>query len=177
LAKTNQAKEAAILQGLLNSNPGDPVLLDRAKVAFAQLRSYTNAIHATDQQLQLAPDNPDGLLQKGLLCVQAGEFSNAIPTLTRLLSLTNTYAGRMSRAQAYAQSGQWDAATADYQTTLRLVPAAYQPFYGLAEVARSKGDTNAAIGYYQQYLSRAPTNQFEFRAVMARLQSLQPRAP
>ena len=289
LAKTNQAKAAAILQGLLNSNPGDPVLLDRAKVAFAQLRSYTNAIHATDQQLQLAPDNmevllqkgllclqagefsnaipaltrllsltniytgrmyraqayaqsgqwdaaaadcqealrafpasfepyqglaeaalhrgdtnaanqyhkqylsnalhvteqqlrlapdnPDGLLQKGLLCVQAGDFSNAIPTLTRLLSLTNTYAGRMSRAQAYAQSGQWDAATADYQTTLRLVPAAYQPFYGLAEVARSKGDTNAAIGYYQQYLSRAPTNQFEFRAVMARLQSLQPRAP
>jgi len=107
----------------------------------------------------------------------AGEFSNAIPALTRVLSLTNTYGARINRGLAYLQTGQWNAAEADYKEALRAFPTAYQPYYGMAEAARGRGVTNAAIRYYQQYLSNAPTNRGEFRAVTARLESLQPRAP
>jgi len=116
-------------------------------------------------------------LQTGSLLLQASDFSNAIPTFTRVLSLTNSYPGRLNRALAYLQTGQCGAAEDDYQKMLRLFPAAYQPYFGLAEVALRRGNTNAAIQQYQQYLSKAPTNQGEFQQVTARLKLLQPRAP
>jgi Tfp pilus assembly protein PilF len=93
------------------------------------------------------------------------------------LSLTNSYTGRINRALAYVSLGHFDAAEVGYQEVLRAFPTSYQPYYGLAEVARGRGDTNAAIRHYQEYLSKAPTNRGESRAVAARLQSLQPRAP
>ena len=177
LVKTNRAKAEGILQSLLDSHPGDPALLNRTKAAFTVFASYTNALRVTDQQLQLAPDDVGALLDKGLLCLLAGEFSNAIPAFTRALSLTNTYGARINRGLAYLQTGQWNAAEADYKEALRAFPTAYQPYYGMAEAARGRGVTNAAIRYYQQYLSNAPTNRAEFRAVTARLELLQPRAP
>ena len=134
------------------------------------------ALQLADEQLRLTPDNLPALQDKGLLCLRAGEFSNAIPVFTRFLSLTNTYDGRIRRALAYLQTSQWDAAKADYEETLRLVPDAYQPYYGLAEVALRRGQTNVAIQHYNQYLSKAPTNQAEFHTVAARLKSLQPKA-
>jgi tetratricopeptide (TPR) repeat protein len=175
--KTNQAKAQGILQSLLDAHPGDPALLNRTKVAFTAFASYTNALRIADQQLQLTPDNIPALLDKGLLCLLAGEFSNAIPAFTRVLSLTNSYTGRINRGLAYLQTGQPDAAEADYQEVLRAFPTSYQPYYGLAEVARRKGDTNGAIRHYQQYLSKAPTNSAEAKAVAARLKELQPGAP
>jgi tetratricopeptide (TPR) repeat protein len=287
--KTNRAKAVGILQSLLDSNPGDSALLERIKVAFAMTGSYTNALRLAEQQLQGSPDSIPALMDKALLCLvvgdfsnavpaytrvlsltnsypallnralaylqttqwnraeadyqkalsaspkssepyyglsevasrrgdtngaktyylsgvsnallvveeqlqrtpgsvpalldkgalllRAGAFSNAIPLFTRVLSLTNSYPARLNRALAYLETSQWDRAQADYQDMLRRFPAAYQPYYGLAEVAVKQRNTNAAIHYYQQYLSKAPTNQVEFRKVSERLKSLQPRTP
>ena len=175
--KTNQAKAEGILQALLDAHPGDPALLNRTKAAFTSFANYTNALRIADQQLQLAPDNIRLLMDKGLLCLLAGEFSNAIPAFARVLALTNSPSSRINRGLAYLQTHQWDAAEADYQELLRTSTNSYQPYYGLAEVARGRGDTNAAIRYYKEYLSKAPTNRSEFHAVTARLQSLTSRAP
>jgi tetratricopeptide (TPR) repeat protein len=289
LAKTNEAKAEQILLSLLDVDPADSAMRDRVKMAFVAIGSYTNVLRMTDQELQLSPDNVQALVQKGLLCMRLGdfsnaiplfsraltltnsypvwlwranahvqigeldeatdayqqalrafpassdpydglaevawrrgdtnsangyhlqgisnrlllvreqlqrepdnipalmekgalhlrasEFSNAIPAFTRVLSLTNSYPGRLNRALAYLQTGQCDAAEDDYRKMLRLFPLAYQPYYGLAEVALRRGNTNAAIQQYQQYLSKAPTNQVEFQQVAARLKLLQPQAP
>lgn len=155
LAKNDHAKAVGVLQSLLNSQPEDPALLDRTKVAFAQLGSFTNAARIVDQQLRLTPDNQQALLDKGVLGMQAGELSNAIPVFTRLLSLTNAYAGRMYRAQAYLMAGQLEAAEADYREALRTAPTASDPYFGLAQIALRKRDTNTARQYEMQGLSNA----------------------
>jgi len=155
LTKTNQAKALGILQSLLDSQPGDTALLNRTKVAFAQLGSFTNALRIADQQLQVAPDNLQALLDRGVLGLQAGEFSNAIPVFTRLLSLTNAYVGWFYRAQAYQRAGQLDAAEADYREALRTSPAAFEPYLRLAEIAALRGDTNTAQQHYQHGVSNA----------------------
>jgi tetratricopeptide (TPR) repeat protein len=177
LVKTNPAKAEGVLQSLLDSQPGDPVLLERTEAAFAAHGSYSNALRIADQQLQLAPDNVPRLVNKGVLCLLAGEYSNAVPPLTRALSLTNSYGGRINRALAYLHLGRWDAAEADYREALRAFPTTYQPYYGLAEAARGKGETNAAVGYYRQYLSKAASSSGEAQAVAARLKELQPGTP
>jgi tetratricopeptide (TPR) repeat protein len=175
--KTNQAKAEAALLSLLDSHPGDTALLDRTKAVFTVHGSYTNALRIADQQLRPSPDNVPRLMAKGTLCLLAGQFSNAIPPLTRALSLTNSYSGRMHRAFAYVQLGRLNAAEGDYQQALQASPTSCQPYYGLAEVARRKGETNAAIKYYRQYLSTAETNSAEAKRVTARLTELQPGAP
>jgi tetratricopeptide (TPR) repeat protein len=175
--KSYQAKAEGVLLSLLDSHPGDTVLLDRTRAVFTAHGSVTNALRIADQQLHFAPDNVSRLLDKGSLCLLAGEFSNAIPLLTRALSLTNSYGGRINRALAYVHLGRLDAAEADYQEARRAFPASYQPYYGLAEVARRRGETNAAIRYYRQYLSKAATDSGETKTVAARLKELQPGAP
>ena len=174
LAKTNPAQAAGILQALLDAHPGDSALVGRTKLAFTLHGYYTNALRLADQQLQDTPNNASVLLEKGLLHLLEDDSSNAIQVLSHVLSLTNSYAGRINRARAYLRAEQWDAAQADYQELLRSFPASYQPYFGLAEVARAKGDTNGAIRYYKQYLAKAPTNYAEYRAVSDRLSSLQP---
>ena len=124
--------------------------------------------------MQSAPDNLAALINKGNLCLRIGDFSNAIPPLTRSLAVTNMYAARLDRALAYLQTGRLDAAEADYQEVLRAFPAVYGAYYGLGEIAWQNKDTNAAIRYYQRFLSNAVPRTEGFRAAAARLKSLQP---
>ena len=138
-------------------------------------QGVSNALRLADQQLQRTPDNLQILMEKGVLFSRAGEFSNAIPVFTRVLSLTNSYGGRLFRSLAYLETSQLDAAETDCLELLRLFPASYQPYSGLAEVALRRGNTNAAIQRLEQYLSIAPTNQAEFHATAARLKLLQPQ--
>lgn len=177
LARTNHPEAERIIDSLLAAHPGDAALLGRAGAAFAAHRSYANALRLADRQLQLTPDDPFALLNKGSLCILARDYSNAIPPLTRTLSLTNTYPARLNRALAYFRMGRLDAAEADYQELLRAFPADYQPYQGLAEIAREKSETNAAIRYYQLFLSKAAANSEEARIVATRLKTLQQGLP
>jgi tetratricopeptide (TPR) repeat protein len=142
-----------------------------------RLQGISNALLVLGDQLRGAPDHVPTLMEKGFLLMQATEFSNAIPAFTRVLELTNSYPGRLNRALAYLQTSQWSAAEEDFRKMLQLFPKAYQPYFGLAEVALRQGNTNGAIRQYQQYLSKAPTNQPEFQEVTARLKSLQTGTP
>jgi tetratricopeptide (TPR) repeat protein len=172
-AKTNRTEAEAIINSLLTSHPEDAGLLDRAGVMFTAYGSYSNALQIVERQLQSAPDNLAALINKGNLCLLIGDFSNAIPPLTRSLALTNVYAARIDRAFAYLQSGRLDAAEADYQELLRAFPTAYRAYYGLGEIAWQNKDTNAAIRYYQHFLSKAVARSEAFRIAAARLKSLQ----
>jgi tetratricopeptide (TPR) repeat protein len=123
--------------------------------------------------LQSTPDDPTALINKGQLLLLTGDFSNSIPPLTRSLAVTNTGVARLQRANAYRQSGRLDAAEADYQEVLRAFPTAYGTYYWLGEIAWEKKDTNAAIRYYQQFLTNAVSYTEQVRNAAARLKSLQ----
>ncbi|HSA12167.1 MAG TPA: DUF2723 domain-containing protein [Candidatus Paceibacterota bacterium] len=175
--KTNAANAERIIYSLLASRPGDVALLNRAATTFATYHSYSNVLHVTDRQLKLTPDDPFVLLAKGAFSNLVGDYTNAIPALTRSLSLTNTYAARIGRALAYFRTDQLDAAEADYQALLQGFPGDYQGWQGLAEIARQKGDTNAAVRYYQRFLSSARPGSQEAMVVAERLRTLQSDVP
>jgi tetratricopeptide (TPR) repeat protein len=177
LAKTNYAQAEEILRTLLTSRSRDAALLGRAAALFMSYHSYANALPLVDRQLQLAPDDLSALIHKGALSIQAGHFSNAIPPLTRALSLSNAYPARLSRAFAYFRSDQLHEAEADYQELLKVFPTDRQAWMGLAEIACQRGDTNAAIGYYQRCLPQVTPGTEEARVVTARLKTLKQGLP
>jgi tetratricopeptide (TPR) repeat protein len=177
-AKTNPAVAQGIIYALLATHPGDVRVLERAAATFTACHSYSDALRTTGRLLELTPDDPAALANKGYLCVLTGDFSNAIPTLTRSLDLTNTYTARLNRGMAYLRTGRLDAAEADYQELLQVVPTAYRAYYGLAEIALQKQDTNAAIRHYEQYVAKAGSdNTPEARSVAARLKTLKEGGP
>ena len=167
-AKTNRAKAEGIINALLASHPEAGGLLERAAYG-----SYSNALQIVEQQLQSAPDNPAALINKGSLFILMGDFSNAIPPLTRSLELTNSYDARLDRAYAYLRAGRLDAAEADYKELLLAFPTTFRAYYWLGEIAWRNKDTNAAIRYYQPYLSNTVAGTEEFKFTAARLKSLQ----
>jgi tetratricopeptide (TPR) repeat protein len=172
-AKTNRLKAEGIVNSLLASHPDDAGLLERAESLLARYGSFSNALQIADRHLQSTPDDPTALINKGQLLLLTGDFSNSIPPLTRSLAVTNTGVARLQRANAYRQSGRLDAAEADYQEVLRAFPTAYGTYYWLGEIAWEKKDTNAAIRYYQQFLTNAVSYTEQVRNAAARLKSLQ----
>ena len=128
---------------------------------------------AEDRQLDRQPDNATALVNQGFLRVQMGQYEQAIPPLTRALSLDATnYAALMDRAIAYLNSDKLNEAQQDYQSLEKVFTNRFQVFYGLGEIAWRKKDTNSAVHYYQLYLSNAPPNTSEAKLVTDRLQSL-----
>jgi tetratricopeptide (TPR) repeat protein len=177
LSVTNRLMAWAVIDALLFAHPGDATLMARAVTTFADYQCYSDAIRLTDRQLQLTPDNAIALANKGILCILTGDSSNAIPILTRSLSLTNTYAARLNRAIAYLKTGCLDAAEADYQALIQQFPNAYRASAMLGEVALQMKDTNTAIRYFEQYLSKVEPDTEEARLIAARLKSLQQGGP
>lgn len=166
--------EAAVTTAVAE-HPGDGELLARATEVFLRYGRYTNALVTIEQELELAPTNMTALVNMGLACIQVGAFDQAIPPLTRALAIeTNNYAALLNRAIASLRGNHLEAAQRDYELLQKTFPTAHQIYYGLAEVAWRKQDTNAAIRNYQLYLANAQTNTAEAKLVNARLNELKP---
>jgi tetratricopeptide (TPR) repeat protein len=140
---------------LLDTDPSDSSLRERVKATLVTFGSYTNALRLVDKDLQNTPSNLEALVQKSLLCIRLGDFSNAIPPLTHALSLTNSYTLRLYRANTYLRMGQLDNAAADYEEALRAFPGSSDPCYGLGDVAERRGDMNRAKEYRLAGISNA----------------------
>jgi tetratricopeptide (TPR) repeat protein len=67
-----------------------------------------------------------------------------------------------------------DESQQDYETLQKAAPSAYQVYYGLGEIAYRRKDTNGAIRYYELYLSNAPPNLEEAKAIRERVSKLKP---
>jgi tetratricopeptide (TPR) repeat protein len=193
--------EAAV-QSALRQHPGDADLLATAMQVYmkygsyfdnllatkigsdtntcAQMRygCYSNALIAVEQQLAAAPTNMNALINKGFICMQVGAYDQAIPPLTKVLAMdTTNSSARLNRAIAYLRGDKLEAAQRDYEVLQKAFPTAFQIYYGLAEIAWRKKDTNSAIRNYQFYLANSHTNTAEAKLVSARLKELQPGSP
>jgi len=178
LAKGDVGGADAAVAASVRQNPGEESLLATATQAYMNYGCFSNALITIDQQLALAPTNVTTLVNKGYACLHIGAYEQAIAPLTQALSLESTnYSALLNRAIAYLRADKLDAAQQDYEVLRQAFPNAFQIYYGLAEVAWQRKDTNAAIGNYELYLAHAPTNTTEANLVSARLKELRPGSP
>ena len=99
---------------------------------------------------------PDaGLLtRRGLAEFRLGRNKQAAETLTLALNIApEDVQARLLRAVARLGDGQADAARADYQWLLKNPASAQPALFGLGNMAWREQDTNAAIRYYEQFMS------------------------
>jgi tetratricopeptide (TPR) repeat protein len=151
---------------------------DTSTYAYMKYGCYSNALTTIEQQLVISPANTNALVDKGYACIQVGAFEQAIPPLTKALAMdTSNYSALLNRAIAFLRGDKLEAAQRDYEVLQKAFPTAFQIYYGLAEIAWRRKDTNAAIQYYQLYQANAPTNTTEAKLVSARLKELKPGSP
>ena len=180
LAKKDLPSAEMAVNAATAKSPTDTDLLGAATKVFMDFRCYTNALEMTDRHLKLTPDNPGVLFNRGCALVQMGQFPPAIETLTRVVEMgtnnpTELYElARFIRGRAYLGSQQLDEAQADFQALQTAHPDAFQPYYGLGEVAFQRKDTNAALANYKRALDNVPTNSTDARSIVERLRDLRP---
>jgi len=185
LSQHNLAGAEATFNTALKDSPKDDVLLATAAQVYLRYGYYSNALTITEQHLKLHPDNPGLLLTQGIAWLQLTNYAEAIPRLSRVVDMdTNSlvtpqlhYLAQTYRAFAYLQSGQLNAAQRDYESLQRVSPTgpdAFKAYYGLAEVALRKQDTNTAIRNLHSCLANSPTNSPESLVVSNRLRELLP---
>ena len=173
LAQSDVKGAEAAFQATMRQYPGDESLLATASQVYMRYGCYSNALLTMDMQLALSPTNLNTLVNKGYACIQAGAFEQAIPPLTQVLAVqTNNYSALLNRAICYLRAGKLEPAQRDYEILQKAFPTAFQIYYGLAEIAWQKKDTNAAIRNYQLYLANAQTNTAEAKSVSDRLKDL-----
>jgi tetratricopeptide (TPR) repeat protein len=94
------------------------------------------------------------LTRRGLAEFRLGRNKQAAETLTRALDLSpEDVQARLLRAVVRFDGGQTDAARADYELLLKNPAAAQPALFGLGNMAWSAQDTNAAIRYYERFMS------------------------
>jgi tetratricopeptide (TPR) repeat protein len=178
LSKENLAGAEQTLKRAVHKSPTDPDILAAATKVFMNFRCYTNAIEVIDQHLKLSPDDPSVLFNQGCAYLQLKAFDQAVEALNRVVSQGTNNSVQLYelamfvRARAFLGSDHLDKAQQDFESLHKLHPNAYQPYYGLGEVAYQRQDTNAAIRYYELAAQNTPTNSFEGGAILARLKEL-----
>jgi predicted Zn-dependent protease len=173
LAQKDVKGAEAAVEATMRQYPRDENLLATASQVYIRYGCYSNALLTMDQQLALSPTNLNTLVNKGYACIQAGAFEQAIPPLTQVLAVqTNNYSALLNRAICYLRAGNLEPAQRDYEILQKVFPTAFQIYYGLAEIAWQKKDTNSAIRNYQLYLANAQTNTVEAKSVSDRLKVL-----
>jgi tetratricopeptide (TPR) repeat protein len=185
LAKNDLAAAEATFNAARADSPKDEVLLATETQVYMSYGRYSNALAVLEQQLQLHPDHPSLLVNQGVAWLQLTNYAQAIPSLTRVVEMETNgpatpqlhYMALGYRAYANLQGGHLDAAQRDYEALQRAFPTgpdAFRSYYGLAEVALRKQDTNTAIRSYHSCLANAPTNSPESVVVSNRLWELAP---
>ncbi|HWN97273.1 MAG TPA: tetratricopeptide repeat protein [Methylomirabilota bacterium] len=120
----------------------------------------TNALKVVERQLRLQPNNPTAHFNHGNCCIFVGDYDCAIQSFTRVLEQQKENgAALLNRAIANFRAGKRGAARQDYEEVLRrFTTTNYQVYYGLAEIAYSEEDWDAAEEYYEKYLRYAPAS-------------------
>ena len=169
--RTNEA--AARLEEFTTRASNRRDVLGKAADLFAQSLQFDEELILLEGLLQSEPDRQELLRRKGLAQIQLQEYAAAISTLSRALSLDPAdNEARLNRARAYFESGQLEAAWADYQALLSTANEARNALFGLAGIAWRKQDTNAAAEFYEQYLAKAAPQSREYAVAAERLRQL-----
>ena len=113
-------KEAAsCIESFVRQHLEEPEVLSSAVKLCLRRGHYTVALEMLDQLLVREPNNPEFVLNKGIVQMELWQFRAAIVTLTQSLSLDPSNPdARIRRASCCLHAGQLDTARADYQELL-----------------------------------------------------------
>jgi tetratricopeptide (TPR) repeat protein len=115
-------------------------------------------------------------VKKGEAELQLARHEAAIATLTKVLALApGNDEARLYRAVANLSSGRLEAARKDYEQLLHKSDHLQNALFGLGAIAWRQRDTNAAIQFYQRYLSNGVPASAQFTVAAERLQQLKGR--
>jgi tetratricopeptide (TPR) repeat protein len=156
----------------IRRDPTNTKLLDGIREVWLVFRNYTNALPILDLQLKLQPGNVGALLYKGMANLELGNYKEAVPDFTALLSQTNLPIARLNRGIAYIRLADYANAKADLEALQKDFPTAAPIHLGLGDIAWEKKDINAAIRHYQLFLTNAPPGAIESSNVAWRLKEL-----
>jgi tetratricopeptide (TPR) repeat protein len=156
LAKNAPDLANARIKEAVRNNPNNLEVLSAASQFYLVTGAASNALEVLERELVLQPTNTAALLNKGAIHMMLKAYDNAIPAFSTLLQITNEPTARAQRALAFFHSGKLDEAQQDWQSLSKTYTNDYQPYFGLAEVAYRKGDTNLAVRNLELYMSKNP---------------------
>ena len=176
--KNDFARGMSLLEDEIALHPADDDLRSATLQTYLIHGLFTNALELIDRKLRLAPDDQTWLFNRGYVSMQLKAYDDAVDAFTRVLAMqTNNPLALFDRALALLDSGQLDAARADYKTLRQSLTNSYQVAFGLGEIAWRKHETNEAIKNYTLYLAYANTNTAEATNVIQRLRELKGHSP
>jgi tetratricopeptide (TPR) repeat protein len=178
----NQGDMSSKVLALLAEIRADPTLQPlvpaaQKEMTFLETEAWFNALRATHRQLKANSNDASALLNEGIILIRLGAPTNAIPSFTRVLALTNSPVALLHRAAAYLEIGYLEAPRADYWKLWQASSNDPRVYYGLGEIAWRRGQTNAAIGYYQSYLAFADPKTDGAKFIATRLKALRQGSP
>ena len=148
--ETNLVRGAELLEKEISRHPDNTTLLAVSAQAFMLHGMFSNALKAVDRRLQLMPDDPGPLFNRGYICIQLKDYDDAITALDRVLAIQPTNNDALyNRAIANLDAGKLDAARADYLRLQQIFTNSFQVAYGLGDIAWRQHATNEAVRYYQ----------------------------
>jgi tetratricopeptide (TPR) repeat protein len=176
--KNELAAGSRLLETEISRNPTNDTLLLTIEQVYASRGMYSNALAVVDHRLDVSPDDPRWLYNKGSIYVLQKRYDEAIAALNRVRAIqTDNNQALYLLATAYLDSSNLDEARADFEKIQESDTNSYQIAYQLGEIAWRQHDTNEAIRNYNIYLPNAPTNTAEAQTVNERLRELEHTAP
>ncbi|MEO8606235.1 MAG: tetratricopeptide repeat protein [Chloroflexota bacterium] len=130
-----------------DANYGCAILyVERGKV-YMNLDQDETAIQDFKQAVKLDPNNNSALFRLGVVYINQGDYEQAITYLNQSIAVctVNCYLDYLERGIAYGQSGNQDAAIADYSKSIELNPDDYSGYYSRGYIYISQANYEAAL--------------------------------
>lgn len=132
-----------------------------AKTAFLRGNYYSNqgkyndALAAYNWSLELRPNHPDALNNRGAIYDYLGRYDEALADLNRSLELRPDHPVALyNRGTAYGHLGRYDEALADLNRSLELRPDHPNALYNLACLFSLWGKPNDALTYLEKAVGK-----------------------
>ncbi len=167
-------KAAELIQQTVSQDPIDTNQLVAALEISLAYHQYTNALATVNKLSTLMPDDIAVIANKGFVHLQLQDFNDSIAEFTQVISSQPTnYVAILDRAVAYLKSDKLQEAKSDYETLQMKYPYNPQVNSGLGDIALQQQDTNAAIRFYETYMTNnPPADSPDTKSIMERLRSL-----
>ena len=171
MGQTNEA--VTFVEDYISRYGEQSEVVESAADLYQQSGQLERQIALLEELVKRDPNNPGLLVDEGVAHLKLGHFNAASAALSKALVLTpSDKAALLYRAIAYLGGGQLDASREDYEQLLKTANNPKPALFGLGAIAWRKHETNAAVDYYQQYLSNAVPGSTQFKIATQRLKEL-----
>lgn len=127
--------------------------------AYYYIKQYEDANNIYDRILDLNPDDPYALLNRGVTYGQLGRYDEALADFNRSLELRPNYTPSLTnRGNAYIELGRYDEALADLSHSLELSPHDPVTFCNLGCLYERLERYDEALTNFKRSLEIRPDN-------------------